>query len=224
VTTPRSDYHTGLADEYHLWLAQISTKVCSFYLDGCYTHANSGTLFTPPDFQTEDISIWLNANATPSPLGPDALGAGIDKVMSLYPDDPSAGSPFGTGNETFGTGSGYKREAAICMSLTPCSLRLIFCIDGFRGPVGDIHFQAPRRFWSQTTLAPSYAYLFTDPQPSAEPAVGVFHTAEIPYLFGNISTTGPPRTANLSRMMLDYWISFAVSLTPNDGKGTSRAL
>jgi len=22
--------------------------------------------------------------------------------------------------------------------------------------------------------------------------------------------------------MLDYWISFAVSLTPNDGKGTSR--
>ena len=31
-------------------------------------------------------------------------------------------------------------------------------------------------------------------------------------------------TANLSRMMLDYWISFAVSLTPNDGKRTSRAL
>jgi hypothetical protein len=25
----------------------------------------------------------------------------------------------------------------------------------------------------------------------------------------------------LSRVMLDYWISFAVSLTPNDGKGTN---
>jgi hypothetical protein len=115
VTTPRSDYHVGLADEYQLWLAQISMKVCSFYLDGCHTYASSGAFFTPPDFQNEDIFIWLNTNATPSPLGPDALSAGIGKVISLYPDDPSAGSPFGTGNETFGTGPGYKRGAALCM-------------------------------------------------------------------------------------------------------------
>ena len=33
--------------------------------------------------------------------------------MSLYPSDPSAGSPFGTRRETFGTGPGYKRGAAI---------------------------------------------------------------------------------------------------------------
>ena len=105
-------------------------KVCSFYLDGCHTYASSGTFFTPLDFQTEDIFIWLNTNATPSPLGPDALSAGVDKVISLYPDDPSAGSPFGTGNETFGTGPAYKREAAICMSLTPCSLRLIYVLTG----------------------------------------------------------------------------------------------
>jgi hypothetical protein len=90
--------------------------------------------------------------------------------------------------------------------------------------VGDIHFQAPRRFWTQTIFAPSYAYLFTDPQLSANPALGVFHSAELPYLFGNVSTVAPPKVANLSRAMLDYWISFAVSLTPNDGKGTSSAL
>jgi acetylcholinesterase len=89
-------------------------------LIGSITHASTGTLFTSPDFQTEDISIWLNVNATPSPVGPDALKAGIVKVMSLYPDDPSAGSPFDTGSETFGTGSGYKRESAICMSCTSC--------------------------------------------------------------------------------------------------------
>jgi hypothetical protein len=78
------------------------------------THARAGTVFTPRDFQTDDISIWLYANATPSPLGADSLRAGTEKVMSLYPDIPSAGSPFGTGNKTFGAGPGYKRQAAIC--------------------------------------------------------------------------------------------------------------
>ena len=84
-------------------------------------------------------------------------------------------------------------------------------------------YQAPRRFWSQTIVAPSYAYIFTDPQPNSGPD-GVFHTAELPYLFGNVSTAAPLNVANLSRMMLDYWISFAVSLTPNDNKGTTSAL
>ena len=91
-------------------------------MTGTIAHSNAGTLFTPRDFPAEDISIWLNANATPSPFGPDALKAAIDKVISQYPDDPGAGSPFGTGNETFGTGPGYKREAAICMSCTSCLL------------------------------------------------------------------------------------------------------
>jgi len=93
--------------------------------------------------------------------------------------------------------------------------------------VGDVYFQALRRFWSQTTSAlgtPSYAYIFTDPQTSADPALGVFHSSELFYLFRDMSKNGPPKSAQLSRAMLDYWISFAVSLTPNDGKGTKRML
>jgi hypothetical protein len=58
----------------------------------------------------------MNTNYTPSPVGSFALTAGVNNVMSLYPDDPSAGSPFGTGNETFGTGPGYKRGSAIGMA------------------------------------------------------------------------------------------------------------
>ncbi|KAI0284358.1 Alpha/Beta hydrolase protein [Russula aff. rugulosa BPL654] len=131
----------------------------------------------------------------PIPLGPGALTSGLDKVMSLYPDDPSAGSPFNTGNETFGLGPGIKRGFAI---------------------LGDMMFQAPRRHWSQTTSAPSYAYIFTEPQPSSDPALGVSHASELSYIFGQ------SKTARLSLAMLDYWISFAVSLTPNDGKGTNR--
>lgn len=84
--------------------------------------------------------------------------------------------------------------------------------------------EAQRRFWSQTTAAPSFAYIFTDPQPSVDPALGVFHGAEMAYLFKNLTAGGPPKIARLSRAMLDYWISFAVSLTPNDGKGTRSAL
>ncbi|KAH9006961.1 esterase 1 [Lactarius hatsudake] len=150
------------------------------------TVLDEATMFLQRDFQTEDITTWLNANFTPSPIGPDALRTGLNKLLSLYPDDPSAGSPFGTGNQTFGTGPGFKRGSAI---------------------IGDVYFQALRRFWSQTTSAlgtPSYAYIFTDPQPSADPALG----------------NRSPKSARLSRAMLDYWISFAVSLTPNDGKGT----
>ncbi|KAH9179846.1 esterase 1 [Lactarius sanguifluus] len=158
------------------------------------TVLDEATMFLQRDFQTEDITTWMNANFTPSPIGPDALRTGLDKMLSLYPDDPSAGSPFGTGNQTFGTGPGFKRGSAI---------------------IGDIYFQALRRFWSQTTSA-------LDPQPSDDPALGVSHDSELPYLFGDVSKNGPPKSARLSRAMLDYWISFAVSLTPNDGKGMQR--
>ena len=92
--------------------------------------------------------------------------------------------------------------------------------------VGDMHFQAIRRFWTRTrtTSTPTYVYRFSDPQTNADPALGVFHTAELPYLFGSLSTSGPPKVANFTRAMMDYWISFAVTLNPNDGKGTSSKL
>jgi acetylcholinesterase len=83
-------------------------------------------------------------------------------------------------------------------------------------------FQGPRRLWSQTTSAPSYAYIFTEPQPSSDPALGVSHTSELPYFFENLAKKSEQSsTARLSCVMLDYWISFTVSLTPNDGKGTN---
>jgi carboxylesterase type B len=71
------------------------------------------------------------------------------------------------------------------------------------------------------TGAPSYAYIFTDPQPGSDPALGIPHASELPYFFQDLAKkNGQSNTARLSRFMLDYWISFAVSLTPNDGKGT----
>ena len=90
--------------------------------------------------------------------------------------------------------------------------------------VGDIHFEAQRRFWSQTTAAPSFTYIFTDSQPSADPAPGVFHGSELAHLFGNFKAIeAGHRKMQGCRAMLDFWISFAVSLTPNDGRGTRSA-
>lgn len=89
---------------------------------------STGTTFLPKDFRAEDIAIWLNTNYTPSPLGPDALKSGLEEVMSLYPDDPSAGSPFNTGNETFGTGPGYKRGSAIRMTSHAKSIPLVLML------------------------------------------------------------------------------------------------
>jgi hypothetical protein len=46
-------------------------------------------------------------------LGDAVLERAADKLLQLYPDDPSKGSPYNTGNQTFGVLPGYKRYAAI---------------------------------------------------------------------------------------------------------------
>ena len=46
------------------------------------------------------------------------------------------------------------------------------------------------------------------------------HKAEVPYVYGEAAqASSNPAVRLLSEAMVDYWISFAVSLTPNDGKG-----
>lgn len=45
----------------------------------------------------------------------------------------------------------------------------------------------------------------------------VAHTTEIAYVYGTTSDPSP-----LSKNIMDYWLSFATSLTPNDGKGSHR--
>jgi carboxylesterase type B len=51
----------------------------------------------------------------------------------------------------------------------------------------------------------------------------VSHGSELPYVFGGPVwiQTGPstPSAQALSNQMMDYWISFVVSMNPNDGKG-----
>jgi len=86
----------------------------------------------------------------------------------------------------------------------------------------------------------TFGYLFTDPPPSGlfppvlgdpppdgkfPPALGVIHALDIYYLYNIVSALSPPPSASslkLSRQMIDYWVSFATSLDPNDGLGNAR--
>lgn len=73
-----------------------------------------GTLFTPPtgNYTTELIESIIVTNFTP-PAVPSVsesqIKAAAARILELYPDDPALGSPFNTGNDTFGLSPGYKR-------------------------------------------------------------------------------------------------------------------
>ncbi|KAJ3886403.1 extracellular triacylglycerol lipase precursor [Lentinula edodes] len=172
------------------------------------TNLDEGTSFTPPtvNYTTELIMDLLVANFSP-PAVPSVSETQLEnatmRLLELYPDVPALGSPFNTGNDTFGLSSGYKRVAAL---------------------LGDISFQSQRRLWMQTASnagVKTFGYLFTQPQPTNPAYLGVSHGSEIVFVYGappnpNASATG------LSEAMIEYWVSFATSLDPNDGKGISR--
>lgn len=50
----------------------------------------------------------------------------------------------------------------------------------------------------------------------------VAHATELSYVYG--LPPSDPKAQSLSQQMMDYWISFATSLDPNDGLGSQRKL
>ncbi|KAL5532554.1 hypothetical protein ACEPAF_4328 [Sanghuangporus sanghuang] len=157
------------------------------------TNLDEGTIFAPPTINaTEQILYLFYADS-------DSLKK---EIIELYPDDPSFGSPFGTGNETFGLSPVFKRAAAIA---------------------GDINFGALRRSLTRVASRSGtkvYAYLFSDPQVNNSlPYLGVYHGSEVFYVFG--APPNGPNSVALAETIIDYWVSFATSLDPNDGKGNA---
>jgi len=173
------------------------------------TNLDEGTLFTPPtqNYTTALIKDIIITNFTP-PAVPSVTEAqleiAVDRLLELYPDIPALGSPFNTGNDTFGLSPGFKRAAALD---------------------GDISFHSQRRLWIQAASdanVKTFGYLFTQPQPQNPPFLGVDHSSEIAYVYGSVLVGGTASDILLSTAMIDYWVSFATSLDPNDGKGSAR--
>ena len=76
----------------------------------------------------DDIHDTLIANYSPPIVNPAVLENAVNKLLELYPDDPSLGSPFNTGSETFGLPSGFKRLSAI-VEFFPSSSSTLHIID-----------------------------------------------------------------------------------------------
>ncbi|KAF7762435.1 CAZyme family CE10 [Agaricus bisporus var. burnettii] len=171
------------------------------------TNLDEGTMFVPPKINSEEeIRQYIIANYSPPIVPPAELDRAVDKLLQLYPDIPALGSPFNTGDETFHLPSSFKRISAL---------------------VGDLWFQSQRRFWQQTATkagVKSWGYLFTHSDPFLHPPfLGVAHSDEVTYVYG-VPNDPSPSSHSLSKVMMDYWISFATSLDPNDGKGDERPL
>lgn len=96
------------------------------------------------------IKAVLFQNVAPSPEGDAALSEALDELLALYPDVPALGSPYGTGNETFGLATEYKQMAAIRKSVLPFRIFTgcanAMCLSLFNySEVGDWGFHAHNR-------------------------------------------------------------------------------
>ncbi|KAJ6625127.1 esterase 1 [Mycena sp. CBHHK59/15] len=167
------------------------------------TNEDEGTVFISQAVnstaQIHDTLVSLNSPSVSASI----LESSIQTILGLYPDVAALGSPFNTGNETFGLSSQYKRAAAI---------------------IGDMDFLSQRRLWIEAAAnigVKTFGYLFTQPQLNIPPAFGVPHASEVLFVYG--APSDPSASAlTISRLMVDYWVSFASSLTPNDGLGIPR--
>ncbi|KAF5352295.1 hypothetical protein D9758_011969 [Tetrapyrgos nigripes] len=182
------------------------------------TNLDEGPVFIDPtpNYTSDQIRANLVANLS-TPLLETTEKQKFDdinnKMLELYPEDPALGSPFGTGNDTFGVSPGFKRIAAM---------------------TGDMGFTSQRRTWQQTMAnnpfsgVKSYGYLWKtatvlDAPPFAGPRFGVRHGSDTEYLYNNsLVDTVTPGALEAGVTLVDYYLSFIDSLDPNDGKGVQR--
>lgn len=121
----------------------------------------------------------------------DATVEQIQALVSTYPDDPAAGSPYNTGilNEIYPQ---YKRLASILGDLVFTLTRRIFL-----DIASSVHASVPS--WSYLA---SYGY--------GTPVLGTFHASDILTTYG--TTPGFASTSIQS-----YYISFFNTMDPNEG-------
>ncbi|KAG9126323.1 hypothetical protein FRC07_003890 [Ceratobasidium sp. 392] len=152
----------------------------------------------------QDIINWITTRFTGLNIGISNETA-VRELLKYYPADPAAGSPYGTGNETFGQGPQYKRFSSI---------------------FGDLFFQAPRRDHLKAATkfgVQSWSYLFDERPLDFVPQLGIKHSGEIPFvlqLIGVINPNASPKLLEFAHIVGDYWINFAYSLDPNPQAGS----
>ncbi|KAJ1301999.1 hypothetical protein OPQ81_000834 [Rhizoctonia solani] len=149
----------------------------------------------------QDIINWLTASFPGLYFGISNVTA-VQALLKLYPTSLAAGSPYGTGNETFGKGAQYKRFGSL---------------------FGDLLFQAPRRDHLNSATkfgVRSWSYILKESSLDYAPEYGIAHGGDIPFVFQTLKVehpSAPPAAIELMEMISNYWINFAYSLDPNIG-------
>ncbi|KAF9810804.1 hypothetical protein IEO21_06784 [Rhodonia placenta] len=165
---PRLDRDLFVRNPQHSLLMGLYTKVPIISGD-C---DDEGTLFSLGNLNIttdEEFLQYIGSNYIPG-----ATPAEIAAVGAAYPDNPSLGSPFGTGDADVLTPQ-FKRIAAF---------------------TGDWQFQAPRRLTlsvvSQTQDA--WAYLFK--RGKSTPYLGAYHSSDLSEFFTDIDYIGTDALIN----------------------------
>ncbi|XAO27820.1 hypothetical protein I312_106683 [Cryptococcus bacillisporus CA1280] len=170
---------------------------------------DEGTGFIPTSINS--TLYGLNIIDLAEPIDPS--NETLAQLIALYPNDPSLGSPFDTGNETFGLDPSFKQFAAI---------------------YGDGQFQSLRRYFLQQANqygnSQTWTYQFEQLTPGAPKYLGSYHGSEVIYVFGaanpKLAATAGSKAnyteadQQLSQTMMNYWINFAYYHNPN-GNGDS---
>lgn len=184
---PRYDGHV-LTDQVYSLVQQGKYSKTPFIIGD---QNDEGTLFalTLSNVTTDADAIEWVGN-----LLPDAPIATLSQLAStLYPDNPSDGSPFGTWifNELY---PGFKRNAAV---------------------LGDFVFQWPRRFMLENIKdVPRYSFL--SEELSGTPFLGTFHGNDIIFQWFNPIDLVPTQAYR------NYFLAFANNLNPNTGSQISQ--
>ncbi|TXT13270.1 hypothetical protein VHUM_00637 [Vanrija humicola] len=129
---------------------------------------DEGTGFIPQSsLLGSEAALGILVNAILPRPAPQAV---VAKVLKAYPDDPALGSPYGTGNNTFGLPSTWKRATSI---------------------LGDAAFQSRRRDFLRTVNSQgwtqTWSYNFKGPTPGTAPVLGYPHGTDVFYWFGYVS-------------------------------------
>jgi carboxylesterase type B len=111
----------------------------------------------------------------------------VNATAAAYPDVPWMGSPFDTGNETFGLSPRFKQVSAV---------------------TGDLLFQSRRRHHLAQAGAnnvSAWSYEWWGRMPAAPASWGIPHTAELEYVFGRAGSNYTAEEQAAGRGIMNYW-------------------
>jgi acetylcholinesterase len=155
---------------------------------------DEGSAFCPTNLNTtEEMHNYLLYN------GQYKLKNGtVNRLLELYPDNPTIGSPFNDVNTTTypGYGAQFKRIAAM---------------------LGDYLLIAPHRFNAETSIAQNrsvWSYRFNIALPTSPPAFGIPHASDIPFVFAIPNANYTEKMNMTSQFMCRSWVAFTHDLDP----------